>query len=157
MSIHTHLATKRISGCAGRDGPAEPPAAACVSIPRERSQRRTQRAAQARSGAESGGGGGGGGGSRSAAGPSESGRAESQARGATAARAPPPPPSLHKATSPPRSHVRVGRWWTPAQPEPRHSDTHRGYQRRSAATSGLLHHARGDAVLHNTGRNTNHL
>ncbi|KAL4666904.1 hypothetical protein H8959_005593 [Pygathrix nigripes] len=44
------------SGCAGRDGPAEPPAAACVSAPRERSQRCLVRAAEAPSSAESGGG-----------------------------------------------------------------------------------------------------
>jgi hypothetical protein len=43
------------SGCAGRDGPAEPPAAACVSAPRERSQQRLVRAAKAPSSAESGG------------------------------------------------------------------------------------------------------
>ncbi|XP_057597913.1 basic salivary proline-rich protein 2-like [Hippopotamus amphibius kiboko] len=42
------------SGCAGRDGPAEPPAAVCVSAPRETSQRRLVRAAEARSSAESG-------------------------------------------------------------------------------------------------------
>lgn len=46
------------SGCAGRDGPAEPPAAACVSAPRERSLRRLVRAAEAPSSAQSGGGSG---------------------------------------------------------------------------------------------------
>lgn len=47
------------SGCAGRDGPAEPPAAACVSHARGRSQRPLERAAEVRSSAESGGGGSG--------------------------------------------------------------------------------------------------
>lgn len=81
------------SGYAGRDGPAEPPAAACVSVPRERSQRRPQRAAQARSGAESGGGGGSGGGSSQHPGP--------RTRNYFPTRSlPPPPPATSQRSRP---------------------------------------------------------